>query len=332
MQMKAAYITEPGPPENIVVGDVDRPEPQGAEVLVKVAAAALNPIDTYIRGGAGYFELPQPYIIGCDLAGVVEAVGPDATRFQVGDRVWGTNQSLFGRQGTFAEYAAVDECWLYETPSDVSDQDAAAGALVGVTAALGLLRDAKLTAGETLFVNGGSGGVGSTVVQMAKAIGARVIATAGSDEKLELCRQLGADLAINYKTEDVVARAKELAPEGVNVFWETVREPDFDRAVEMLASRGRMILMAGRQARPEFPVGPFYVKGCSLHGFVMFAATPEEQREVAGRINAWMSEGKLKPRIDRVLPLAEAAVAHRLQEENTVGGTGTLAGKIVVEP
>lgn len=330
--MKAAYINGPGPPENIIVGELPRPEPQGREVLVRVAAAALNPIDTYIRGGAGYFELPRPYILGCDLAGPIEAVGPEVSRFQIGQRVWGSNQSLFGRQGTFAEYAAVDEGWLYETPEGVSDRDAAAGALVGITAALGLLRDAKLTAGETLFVNGGSGGVGSTVVQMAKAIGARVIATSGSDEKLAACRELGADLAINYKTEDVAAAVKDFAPEGANVYWETVREPDFDRAVEILAQRGRMILMAGRQARPEFPVGPFYVKGCSLLGFVMFAATPEEQREVAGQINAWMAEGKLKPRIDRVMSLDEAAAAHRLQEENTVGGAGTLAGKIVIQP
>ncbi|REJ89070.1 MAG: NADPH:quinone reductase [Planctomycetota bacterium] len=330
--MKAAFIHQPGPPENIVVDELPTPTPSGSEVLVRVAAAALNPIDTYLRAGAGYFELPRPYIVGCDLAGTVEAVGPEARRFAVGDRVWGSNQGLFGRQGTFAEYAAVDESWLYPTPDDTSDRQAAAIALVGITAALGLLREAKLTAGETLFVNGGTGGVGSTVVQMAKAIGARVIATGGTAEKVTVCRELGADLAVNYKTEDVTARVKEFAPEGVNVYWETVREPDFDRAVEMLAPRGRMILMAGRQARPEFPVGPFYVKGCSLHGFVMFAATPDEQREVADAINAWLAEGKLRPRIDRVLPLDEAAAAHRLQEENTVGGAGTLAGKIVVEP
>ena len=132
--------------------------------------------------------------------------------------------------------------------------------------------------GETLFVNGGTGGVGSMVVQMAKAIGARVITTAGSDEKVKPCRELGADVAINYKTEDVPARVKEFAPDGVNVWWETLREPDFDATVPLLAPRGRMILMAGRDARPAFPVGPFYVKGCHLYGFAMFNATPDEQR------------------------------------------------------
>src|SRR5206468_6720573 len=132
--------------------------------------------------------------------------------FKVGDRVWGTDQGLMGRQGTFAEYAAVEERWLYRIPSGVSDETAAACALVGITAAIGIVRDAKLQSGETLFVNGGTGGVGSMVVQMAKALGARVITTAGSGEKLKQCLELGADAAINYRAENATARVKELAP------------------------------------------------------------------------------------------------------------------------
>jgi NADPH2:quinone reductase len=170
------------------------------------------------------------------------------------------------------------------------------------------------------------------VVQMAKALQARVITTAGSDEKVAACRELGADAAINYKTENVAERIKAIAPEGVNVWWETLREPNFDQTVALLAPRGRMVLMAGREARPQFPVGPFYVKGCKLVGFAMFNATPDEQRAAADDINRWLAEGKLNPRIDRVMPLDEAATAHRLQEENTVGKAGTLAGKIVVKP
>lgn len=330
--MKAAYINEPGPPENIVVGELPTPEPTGRQVLVQVAAAALNPIDTYLRGGAIKMELPRPFVVGCDLAGTVTRLGPDAKRFKVGERVWGSNQGLLGRQGTFAQYAAVDEDWLYPTPPGVSDEVAAACALVGITAHLGLVRDAKLQPGETLFVNGGTGGVGAMVVQMAKALGARVITTAGSDEKVAACRELGADSAINYKTENVADRVKSFAPAGVNVWWETLREPDFDLTVPLLASRGRMVLMAGREARPTFPVGPFYVKGCHLVGFVMFNATPAEQRTAADDINRWLAAGKLRARIDRVFPLEQTATAHRLQEDNTVGKAGTLAGKIVVKP
>ncbi|MCR4410810.1 MAG: zinc-binding dehydrogenase, partial [Thermoguttaceae bacterium] len=194
--MKAAYIQQPGPPESIVYGDLPEPTLKRGEVLVRVGAVAVNPVDTYIRSGAIGWDLPKPFIVGCDLSGTVEAVGPGVTRFKRGDRVWGSNQGLLGRQGTFAEYAAVDEAWLYPTPAGVSDRDAAATALVGITAHLGLFRDARLRRGETLFVHGGSGGVGSCVVQMAKIIGARVITTAGSDEKVEYCRQFGADVVI----------------------------------------------------------------------------------------------------------------------------------------
>ena len=330
--MKAAFIQHTGPPETITYGDLPAPIVHDALVLVKIGAVAVNPIDTYIRAGMVPMTLPQPFIVGCDLAGVVTAVGPGVSRFKVGDRVWGSNQGLLGRQGTFAEFAAVDESWLYLTPEGVSDEQAAAIALVGITAHLGLVREVRLQKGETLFVNGGSGGVGSAVVQIAKALGARVITTAGSAEKLEVCRQLGADLAINYKTQNVEAEIKKLAPAGVNVWWETLREPDFDRAVALLAPRGRMLIMAGRDARPPFPVGPFYVKGCALHGFVMFAAHPDEQRACANDINRWLAGGDLQARIDRTLPLAQAAAAHRLQEENTVGKAGTLAGKIVLKP
>lgn len=330
--MKAAYVTKPGPPESIIVGELPTPQPSGAEVLVRVASVAVNPIDTYIRSGMVNMSSPFPFIVGCDLAGTVEKLGPEAKRFKVGDRVWGSNQGVLGRQGTFAEYAAVDECWLHPTPAGVADDTAAACALVAITAQLGLVRDAKLQAGETLFVNGGTGGVGSMVVQMTKAIGAHAITTAGSDDKVKRARELGADFAINYKTEDVDARVKEAAPKGINVWWETLREPNFDQTVGHLAPRGRMILMAGRDARPVFPVGPFYVKGCHLHGFAMFNATPEEIQAAGADINRWLAAGQIKPCIDRVLPLDKTAEAHRLQEESTIGKSGTLAGKIVIHP
>jgi len=330
--MKAAYIEETGPADNIIYGDLPTPTATGSQALVKSGAVAVNPVDTYIRNGANYWELPTPFIIGCDLAGTVEAIGPDATQFKIGDRVWCTNQGLLGRQGTFAEYCAVDECWLYPTPDNVSDETAAACALVGVTAHLGLFRDANLQAGESIFVHGGTGGVGSMVAQMAKAAGARVITTGGSDEKCAQAKALGADVAVNYKTQDVAAAIKEFAPHGVNVVWETLREPDFDALTSYLAERGRLVLMAGRDARPPFPVGPFYVKGCSLHGLVMFKATPDELRACSVDMNRWMSAGKLKAQIGKTLPLAEAAAAHRLQEENTLQKSGTLAGKIVLMP
>ncbi len=187
-----------------------------------------------------------------------------------------------------------------------------------------------MKAGENVFVNGGSGGVGSCVVQMAKAVGARVFTTAGSDDKVRLCRQLGANAAFNYKASDIDAALGNFG--AIDVWFETLREQDFDLAIKHMAFRGRMIVMAGRESRPAFPVGPFYVKDATVFGFVMFNASPDEQRKCAAEINRWLAKGKLRPRIDRVMPLAEAAAAHQLQEENTLHKSGTLAGKIVLVP
>ena len=332
--MKAAFIRETGDPSVIEYGDLPEPDVDPTEVLIRVAAVSVNPIDTYIRSGAVGMATQFPYIVGCDVAGTVAAVGSDVKRFKVGDRVWGSNQSLFGRQGTFAERIAVDEKWLYPTPANMSDDEAAAGALVGITAHLGLFLHAGLKPGEVVFVNGGAGGVGSVVVQLAKAAGALVIATGGSVESLDLCCKLGADLAVNYRdaNKDDRIRAFSQPHGGVHVWYETQREPTFDRTVTLMAPRGRIVLMAGRQARPEFPVGPFYVKDLRMIGFAMFNATPDEQRAAADQLNARYAEGQWKPVIGKTLPLSETDAAHRLQEDNTLQKAGTLRGKIVLTP
>ncbi|MCI0457367.1 MAG: NADPH:quinone reductase [Gemmataceae bacterium] len=331
--MKAAYFETPGPPEVIQYGELPTPTPGQGQVLVRVGAAALNPVDLYLRSGLVNMPLPRPFIPGCDLAGTVEAVGPGVKNYRPGDRVWGSNQGLLGRQGTFAEYVCTGEDWLYPTPAGVADPVAAAAALVGITAHLGLFRCAALRPGETVFVNGGTGGVGSMVVQMAKAVRARVMTTVGSPQKAELCRSWGAEHVINYKAEDVFAAVQKLAGEGgIHVWYETQREPDFVRMVPLLARRGRIVIIAGRQAQPVFPVGPFYVKDLALHGFAMFNATPEEQRHCADDINRLLVEKKLQVPIGRTFPLREAAAAHRLLEENTLHKAGTLTGKVVLIP
>jgi NADPH2:quinone reductase len=329
--MRAAYIDQTGPPENIRVGDLPDAKPTGTQVLVRVGAASVNPIDTYIRSGVVPGQLPRPFIVGSDLAGVVKAVGPDATRFHVGDRVWGANQGVLGRQGTFCELAAIDERWLYATPDRVKDEQAAAMALVGITAHLGLVDEAKLDAGETILVNGGSGAVGSTVIQMAKALGAQVIATTGGAEKADYCRSLGADHVLDHDVDNVPERVHQLAPDGVHVWWETSRTPNLDTAVACLGRRGRLVVMAGRTERPELPLGPFYLKCCRMYGFVMFHAAPESQRRAAERINRWMASGALAAKIDRVGTLDETAELHRLQEQNTIETAGVVRGKLVVK-
>lgn len=331
--MKAAFISKTGSPDVIQIGDHPEPEPGPSEVLVNVKAVAVNPIDTYIRSGAVKLDLPNPYVIGCDLAGTVEKVGSAVAGFRPGDRVWGSNQGLFGRQGTFAEFAVVDEKWLYPIPPGQAETEAVAGALVGITAHLGLFLHAQLKGGEVVFVNGGTGGVGSSVVQLAKSVGAHVVATVGSEQKKSLCESLGAELVLDYhsSTLDQDIRAFAEPHGGVHVWFETQREPTLDRTVGLMAKRGRIVLMAGREARPEFPVGPFYVNDLRLLGFAMFNASPEEQRIAATSINVLAENGGWKPNIGKVFPLDEAAAAHQLQEDNTLHKSGTLDGKIVLE-
>ncbi len=331
--MKASFIRRTGTPDVIEYGDLPEPECGAKQVRIAVHSVAVNPVDTYIRGGANYWPLPMPFIIGCDMAGEVVEVGAEVSDVSLGQRVWCTNQGLLGRQGTFAQQVVVDPQWLNLIENNVSYDDAASTALVAVTAHLGLFREANLLPGQTVFIVGGTGGVGSMVVQMAAAFGARVITTGGSAEKVQRCYELGADVAINYKQVDLQQALLDATDgAGVNVFWETRREPNFDFATAVLAQRGKMILMAGRDARPEFPVGPFYVKGCSIHGFVMFKATADEMRVCGADISQWLSNGKLKSQIAMKLPLSEAKRAHQIQEASTTHQDGSLAGKIVLNP
>lgn len=331
--MKSAFITSTGPAECIQYGELPTPKVGEGQVLVKTEAVAVNPIDTYIRAGNVKFNLPNPYIIGCDVAGVVEAVGTGCQRFKVGDRVWGSNQGLFGRQGTFAEFCTIDENWLYPLPHGIRSDVAAAGALVGITAHLGLFFHGGLKAGEVVFVNGGTGGVGSAVVQLAKAAGATVITSAGSPEKADTCRQLGAAHVIEYRTEDVDQRFAEItsATGPINLWFETLRTPTLDRCIPLMAMRGRIIFMAGRDARPIFPLGPFYVRDLRAIGFAMFNANQDEQRASATELNRMLSAGTWRPCIGARFALSDAVAAHRLQEDNTLNGTNTLAGKIVLD-
>lgn len=335
--MKAAAIYETGPSDVIQYTDMAIPEPKPTELLIRVGAVAVNPIDTYIRGGVIPMPIQFPYVIGCDFAGTVERIGENVKAFNVGDRVWGSNQGLFGRQGSFAEYITVDSQWCYATPTDETDAEAAAGALVGITAHLGLFLHAGLKGGELVFVNGGTGGVGSAVVQLAKSIGAKVVTTAGSDDKREKARQLGADLALDYKSpsfEDDIRKflQSEGDGKGFHVWFETQRQPTLERTIGLMRQRGRIILMAGRDARPEFPLGKFYTNDLRIIGFAMFNASPDEQRDAGRHLGQMYDAGNWKPQIGKTLPLSEAAAAHKLQEENTLQGAGTLEGKIVLVP
>ena len=328
--MRAAYIEALGDASAILVGEVPTPEPGPGQVLLRVGASAINPIDLHLRSGRVAMPMSFPYVVGTDVAGTVEAVGPGVTRFRPGDRAWGSNQGILGRQGSAAEFACTDEGLLHPTPPGLSDAEAASMALVGITAHLGLFDRARLSPGESVYVSGGGGGVGSMVIQMAKAAGARVATTAGHEPTLDLCRQLGADLVLNYKEDDVPARLREWAEEGIDVWYETQRSPDLMTIVPLLRKRGRAVLMAGRDATPSFPLGSFYPRNCSILGFAMFNYSAEEQLICAEDMARWTTQGRLRPIVGRTFPLDQAAQAQQFLEDNSVGGAGTLVGKVVI--
>jgi NADPH2:quinone reductase len=324
--MKAAYVDHVGPVENIRFGDLPAPDVGPFDVLVRTTAVCVDPEDTLIRSGRLPEDLPLPFIVGRDVTGVVQAVGAAVSRYAPGDRVWSNNQGYHGRQGTFAEFVAIREDLLYPLPAGVDDRAAVAFVHSGLTASLGL-QEAKLRAGEVLFINGGAGHVGSAVLQLARARGARVVVTAGSDEGLAWCRALGAERTIKYRTEDVDSALAEVAPGGADVYWDASGRPDFDRAVARVARRGRIVVMCGYAERPPFPVGPFYVKHCSMHGFAVASATDAELQTSADEINHWIGHGRMRVRIGRVMPLSAAAAAHRMIEEHA-----PLPGKVVLVP
>lgn len=330
--MRAAYYSATGSPEVLQIGELGTPSLQSAEVLVQISHSAINPIDLYIRSGMISASVPFPFIPHADFAGTVVAVGDAVTRFKVGDRVWGSNQGMMGRQGTCAENASIHEDWIYGLPNGVRPADAASVALTGITAHLGLFRTGSLQAEETVFVNGGTGGVGSMVVQMAKAHGSKVICTVSSVEKKKLCQSWGADLVLNYKTDDVSARIKDFTNnQGVDLWYETQRDPSFEVILPLLRMRGRIVIIAGRAAKPPLPFGAFYTRDLSVRGFAMFNATPDEQRKCAHDMNQWLASGKLHAVIGNTFPLDQTADAHRFLEANTMHGAGTLVGKVVVQ-
>jgi NADPH2:quinone reductase len=294
-------------------------------VLVKVLAVDVNAVDTYIVSGQFKTPLPFPFIIGRDITGIVAAVGEEVSQFRPGDRVWANNQGYDGRQGTFAEYCSIDEHLLYHLPDQADPYETITVFHSGLTAAVGLAK-VQLQPGETIFINGGDGNVGTAILQIARAIGAGVIVTSADERKAAWCRQLGADLIINYKTQDVDKVIHDFVPQGVNVYWETTSHFDATRAVAVSALRGRMVVMAGLKQQTILPVGPFYTRNCTLYGFTVTDATREELRHYAEQINQWVMKGVLKGKIAHKLPLSQAAKAYEIYEAED------LFGKLVLSP
>lgn len=308
--MKAIRIHSYGGPEVLVYEEAPRPEPGPGEVLIKVHAAALNPVDRYVR--AGYFQgignLALPFTPGLDLAGVIEALGDGVNTFAVGDAVYGYLNLMTMRQGAYAEYtvAPVDE--IAPKPASLDVVSAAAVPLAGLTAWQALFDIGGLEAGQTVLIHGAGGGSGSLAVQFARAKGARVLATAGSD-KIGLLRELGVAEAIDYTTtrfEDV-ARDVDVVLDGVGGELQ-------GRSLSVLKPGGIYVSPAGK---PD--VEAAQVRGVRASG-MMTQTNAAQLSEIAALIDA----GAVTPIVSTVLPLAEAAQAHTLLE------AGHVRGKIVL--
>jgi NADPH2:quinone reductase len=316
--MKAIQVKQPGGAEAMELAELPVPQPKANEAVVKVAASGVNFIDVYFREGR--YKASVPFVLGQEGAGVVSAVGSDVTSVKQGDRVAWT-----GLQGSYAEYAAVPVDRLVPIPTGVTDQQAAATMLQGMTAHYLSHDTYPLKRGETALVHAAAGGVGLLLVQMAHNIGARVIATVSTEQKAKLAREAGADEVILYTQSDFEEETKRLTGgKGVDVVYDSVGKTTFEKGLNVLRPRGYMVLFGGSSgAVPPFDLialsqkGSLYVTRPTLGHYI---ATREELVARSGAVFGMMAAGKLKLRIEHIYPLAEAQQAHRdLEGRKTTG-------------
>jgi NADPH2:quinone reductase len=316
--MKAIQVKQPGGPEAMELVELPVPEPKANEAVVKLAASGVNFIDVYFREGR--YKSALPFVLGQEGAGVVTAVGADVKSVKTGDRVAWT-----GLQGSYAEYAAVAADRLVLIPKGVSDEQAAAAMLQGMTAHYLSHDTYPLKRGQTALVHAAAGGVGLLLTQMAHNIGARVIATVSTEEKAKLAREAGADEIILYTQADFEAETKRLTGDkGVDVVYDSVGKTTFDKGLNILRPRGMMVLFGGSSgAVPPVDLivlsqkGSLYVTRPTLFAYI---ASRDELVERSGAVFGMMAMGKLKLRIEHTYPLAEAQRAHRdLEGRKTTG-------------
>jgi NADPH:quinone reductase len=316
--MKAIQVKQPGGPEAMELVDLPVPQPKANEAVVKLSASGVNFIDVYFREGR--YKAVPPFVLGQEGAGIVNAVGTEVTTVRNGERVAWT-----GVMGSYAEYAAVPADRLVPIPDGVTDQQAAATMLQGMTAHYLSHDTYPLKRGETALVHAAAGGVGLLLVQMAHHIGARVIATVSTDEKAKLAREAGADEVILYTQSDFETGTKRLTGgKGVDVVYDSVAKTTFEKGLNVLRPRGMMVLFGGSSgAVPPFDLIALSQKG-SLYltrpTLVNYIATREDLMARSGAVFAMIAAGKLKLRIAHTYPLAEAQQAHRdLEGRKTTG-------------
>ncbi|MGH3096790.1 MAG: NADPH:quinone reductase [Streptosporangiales bacterium] len=322
--MRAAYVTEPGGPEAIGVGELPTPEPRKTEVRIAVDAVAVNPVDTFIRAGAVRTELPMPFIVGRDVVGRIDAVGAGVRSVVPGQRVWCNSLGHAGRQGPTAEYAVAPAYRVYPLPDGVDPVTAVAVVHPAATAWLALVRHAQLRPGEHVLVQGAAGNVGRALVELARISGAQVIATASHADADDVYAR-GAHIVIDYADRELADRLVDLNPEGYQVCVDCSGHNDMDMATRLLAKRGRVVLLSARGDSVSLPARQLYVRDGSLLGFAITNASVTELTHAAQWINARLEAGGLPPRSVERLPLDATGDAHRRVEAG-------VRGRLVIRP
>ena len=342
--MKAVLIRKHGGPEVLEIADLPKPKAEAGQVVIRVKAAGMNHLDTWVRRGLPGVTPPLPMVPGSDAAGLIEEVGPGVTGLKAGDRVFVApgfscgrceecgsgndplcrDYGILGehRNGTQAEYAALPAANVMPLPDGLSFEEGAAFPLVFLTAWHMLVGRARVRPGEDVLVQAGGGGVGTAAVQIARLHGARVLATVGSDDKAARVRELGADAAINYRTADFLAEVRRLTGKrGVDVVVESIGQETWDGCLKALARGGRLVTCGATSGyRAETDLRFVFSKGLSILGSTMGS------RAELLRVARLVGERRLKPVIDRVLPLERVAEGHRAMAERS------LFGKIILTP
>lgn len=324
--MKAVLCQAYGPPESLVIEDIEAPRPRRGQAIITVKACGVNFPDTLIIQGKYQFKPPMPFTPGGEVAGIVKEVGEEVDTVRVGDRVIG-----FTSWGGFAGEVAVDAQAIIPIPDAMDFNTAAAFEMTYGTSHYALRERGQLQAGETLLVLGAAGGVGLAAVQIGKALGARVIAAASSDAKLQVCRQQGADEVINYATEDLKTRIKELsAGNGVDVILDPVGGEYSEAALRGMAWGGRFLVVGFTTgAIPRIPLNLTLLKSCSIVGVFWGPFTmrePKRNREYIQELLAWYKEGKIRPVVSETYPLEQVADALNAMMNRRV------TGKVVLIP
>jgi NADPH2:quinone reductase len=312
--MRAVVMNDFGGPEVLAVQEVDRPVTAAGDVLIKVQAAGINPVDCKTRMAPRWGDRKPPMILGFDVAGVIEELGSGVTGFSVGDEVYASPALV--RDGGYAEYVAVDARTVAAKPKSISFEEAAAVPLAIITAWEALHDHARMQPGETVLIFAGAGGVGHLAIQLAKAFGCRVIATAGRDESIAFCREMGADEVLDYRTDVVGERVAD-------VVFDCVGGELFNQAIAAVKVKGRVVTIV--PGVPGDQINALFGKNASLHfefmgSAMMNNAAPETQGEILRNVAELIDAGAIKPHIFRTYSLDEVADAHRQQESQRTMG------------